>query len=94
MLSKPPIDLTRVAKDLIDRQILRSAIISELDAINFYEQMAALASDDDLRQVLMDIAGEEKTHVGEFKLMLMRLDPEQVKEFEQAKIEIKDITGK
>ena len=56
--------------------------------------MAALATDLDLKKVLMDIAGEEKTHVGEFKLMLMRLDPEQVKEFEQAKVEIKDITGK
>jgi rubrerythrin len=42
MLSKIPIDLKKVKKDALDKEVLRSAIIAELDAINLYEQMADL----------------------------------------------------
>jgi hypothetical protein len=37
MLSKIPIDLGRIKKKRLDNEILRSAIIAELDA-NLYEQ--------------------------------------------------------
>ena len=59
-----------------------------------YEQMAALADDPDIKKVLLDIAREEKTHVGEFETMLLRFDAEQVKEQEHARKEIKELTGK
>ena len=94
MLSQLPADFTKVPKAHLNQEILRAAIIAELDAINFYEQMAALATDPDIKKVLLDIAGEEKTHVGEFQTMLLRFDAEQVKEMERAKKEIKDLTGK
>jgi rubrerythrin len=35
-----------------------------LDAINLYEQMAALAQNPDMNVILLDAAKEEKTHVG------------------------------
>ncbi len=94
MLSQIPIDLSKVKPKDLDQEILRAAIIAELDAINLYEQMAALTKDEDIRKVLLDIAREEKTHVGEFQTMLLRLDAEQVKEMEHAKKEIKELTGK
>ncbi len=94
MLSQVPIDLSKVKLDDLDKEILRAAIIGELDTINFYEQMAALAKNTDIRKVLLDIAREEKTHVGEFQTMLLRLDAEQVKELEHGKEEVKEITGK
>jgi rubrerythrin len=94
MLSQIPFDLSKIKPKDLDQEILRVAIIAELDAINLYEQMAALAKDADLRKVLLDIAREEKTHVGEFQTMLLRLDAEQVKEMEHAKKEIKELTGK
>ncbi|MCL4502203.1 MAG: rubrerythrin [Deltaproteobacteria bacterium] len=94
MLSQIPIDFTKVKKESLNREILRAAIIAELDAINLYEQMAALTDDPDLKKVLLDIAREEKTHVGEFEIMLLRLDAEQVREHEHAKEEIKELTGK
>src|SRR5665647_1745541 len=43
MLSTIPIDLNEIDKGNIDKEILRAGIIAELDAINLYEQMAALA---------------------------------------------------
>ena len=94
MMSQKPVDFTKVGREALDKEILRAAIISELDAINLYEQMAAQASDPDLKAVLLDITGEEKTHAGEFQIMLMRLDAEQVTGMEQARKEIKAITGK
>lgn len=94
MLSQIPIDQSKVKPKDLDQEILRAAIIAELDAINLYEQMAALAKDEDIRKVLLDIAREEKTHVGEFQTMLLRQDAEQVKEIEHAKKEIKELTGR
>ncbi len=94
MLSQMPVDFTKVPKQNRNQEILRAAIIAELDAINLYEQMAALTDDGDIKKVLLDIAREEKTHVGEFQTMLLRLDAEQVKEMEHAKKEIKEVTGK
>ncbi|MGB9716277.1 MAG: ferritin family protein [Thermodesulfovibrionales bacterium] len=94
MLSQIPLNLDKVKKEDIDKEILRAAIIAELDAINLYEQMAALTQDDDIRKVLFDIAKEEKTHVGEFQTMLLRLDKEQVNELEEGKKEVEEITGK
>jgi rubrerythrin len=94
MLSQMPVDFTKVPKENLNKEILRAAIIAELDAINLYEQMAALTDDKDLKNVLLDIAREEKTHVGEFQTMLLRMDAEQVKEMEHAQKEIKELTGK
>jgi rubrerythrin len=94
MLAQIPVDFSNVNKKDLNQEILRLAIIAELDAINLYEQMAALTDDKDLKAVLLDIAREEKTHVGEFQTMLLRWDAEQVKEMEHAKKEIKELTGK
>jgi rubrerythrin len=44
MLSQIPIKIENVEKKLLDREILRAAIIAELDAVNLYEQLAAVAS--------------------------------------------------
>ena len=41
MLSQFPIDLDKVSKGDVDREILRLGIIAELDAINLYEQLAS-----------------------------------------------------
>lgn len=76
----------------IDAEICRAGMIAELDAVSLYEQMAAMATDKGLKKVLMDIAKEEKTHVGEFETMLLKFDKEQVKENEAAKKEVKELT--
>jgi rubrerythrin len=77
----------------IDVEILRAAVIAELDAINLYEQMANKTSNADLKKLLLDIAGEEKTHVGEFEAMLLKLDTEQTSEMKAGEKEAQDVTG-
>ncbi len=94
MLSKIPIDLGRVKQEDIDKEILRAAIIAELDAINLYEEFANMTDNTDMKAVLQDIAEEEKTHVGEFQTMLLRMDKEQEVELEKGKKEVEELTGK
>ena len=92
MLSKIPINLDKVRKEDLDNEILRAALIAELDAINLYEEMAALAHDENIRTVLLDVAKEEKEHVGEFQALLLRLDKEQVEAMEEGKEEVEELT--
>ena len=95
MMSKIPIkdDLSKMKKENVDSEILRTGIIAELDAINLYEQLAAMTTDENIKKVLLDIAKEEKTHVGEFQALLLNRDKEQVKELEAGREEVKEETG-
>jgi rubrerythrin len=94
MLSQLPVDLIKVSKGDLDLEILRAGMIAELDAINFYEQMAALTENDDIRKVLMDIAKEEKTHMGEFQALLLRKDEEQKEELKEGEKEVEELLEK
>lgn len=93
MLSQLPIDISKTNKENIDREILRAGMIAELDAVSFYEQMASMTDNENLKVVLLDIAKEEKTHIGEFEALLLKLDAEQVAENEKAEKEIAKLTN-
>jgi len=93
MLSKIPIDLKKIDEKNIDTEILKAGIIAELDAINLYEQMAAMSQDKNIKTMLLDIAKEEKTHMGEFQALLLKRDSQQVEELEKGKEEVKKEVG-
>ena len=93
MLSKIPANLERVKKEDIDKEILRVGIIAELDAINLYEQLASLATDENIKKVLIDIANEEKTHMGEFQELLLRKDEVQAEELKKGKMHLLFFSG-
>jgi rubrerythrin len=93
MLAKNPIEIPSGKKlsreELV--QAVRLSIIAELDAINLYLQLSSATDDTLAKKVFEDIAREEKTHVGEFLTLLEKLDPEQVKELEKGKKEVKEL---
>jgi len=91
MLSKIPIDLKKVKEGDIDKEILRAALIAELDAINLYEEMVALTESKDIKIVLLDVAKEEKEHVGEFQTLLLKYDQQQVEEMEEGRKEVEEL---
>ena len=91
MLSEIPINLEKIKPEDLDKEILRAGIIAELDAINLYEQMAALTKNEHIKAILLDIAKEEKTHVGEFQALLLNKDKEQEKELEEGKGEVEEL---
>jgi rubrerythrin len=93
MLSQSPIHLAKVSKENIDKEVLRLAIIAELDAVSLYEQLAAMTENAHIRMVLLDIAKEEKTHVGEFQAMLLKLDQQQKEELAHGEEEVEELLG-
>lgn len=92
MLAKFPIDLNKLSPENRDKEILRLGLIAELDAISLYEQLAAATNDPDIKKVMMDVAKEEKEHVGEFQALLLERDAEQVEEMEEGKKEVEEMT--
>jgi rubrerythrin len=79
LMAVNPIELLKNVVNPIelDKEILRTAIIAELDAISLYEQLAVKTFNIKVKKVLLDIAREEKTHIGEFQALLMKCDLEQ-----------------
>ena len=93
MLSRNPVDVKFNRELEKEAQAVRLALIGELDAINLYVQLADSVKDERVRRVLLDIAEEEKVHVGELMELLKIIDPEQTRALEKAAEEIKELTG-
>jgi len=91
MLSQIPIKIKKVEKENLDREILRLGMIAELDAVSLYEQLADMTEDKVIKKVLLDIAKEEKTHIGEFQALLLEKDKEQVEELKKGKEEVEEL---
>jgi len=91
MLSQTPINLEKLKKEEIDKEILRLGMIAELDAVSLYEQLAAYTQDENIKKVLLDIAKEEKTHVGEFQALLIEKDKEQEGELKEGAKEVEEL---
>ena len=56
---------------------IRDQITGENEAINGYMVLASRISDSTIRKIIIDIAAEEKVHVGELQQILYKLDPGQ-----------------
>ncbi len=94
MLSEIPKGFGKVKEEdhrMADAELVRVGLIAELDAVSLYEQLAAHAKDPLVKKVFMDIAREEKEHVGEFLELLKRLDPEQIEALEHGADEVKEM---
>jgi rubrerythrin len=67
---------------------LRDAIISEESAINQYETIADSTTDERVKDVLQDIADEEKVHVGELQALLNERLSDEEDFMEEGEVEI------
>lgn len=88
MMEAKPISLINPS----DNDLLRFAMISELDAITTYEQIIQNTTNNDLKVVMKDIITEEKTHFGELQTLLLSLDPEQESQIVEGSNEVKLLT--
>jgi rubrerythrin len=94
LLSKIPVNIKGISEGDIDKEIIRAAIIAELDAINLYEQMANLTKNSNIKVVLLDVAKEEKTHIGEFQALLLKFDTQHKQELEAGVKEAEKVLSK
>lgn len=76
-----------------DMAILRLGIVAEYDAVNLYEKLAGLASDENIKKVMLHVANEEKEHVGEFEFLLEHIDPEHDEYEDKGEDEAEELTG-
>ncbi|MDD3006626.1 MAG: rubrerythrin [Candidatus Pacebacteria bacterium] len=78
MLSINPFDLSQPNNEDTEKQILRIALISELDSVNLFEQLAFVSKDTKAKAVFHNILKEKKEHIGELETFLLRSDQEQM----------------
>jgi len=74
-----------------DKELLRQAIIAELDAVDLYEFMARKAQNRWVKKVLLEVAKEEKHHIHEFEEMLEKVDKEYKGQEAEADQELRDM---
>jgi rubrerythrin len=74
-----------------DERNIRKLLSEEYNAVADYEQFATEAQHDSVRRVLLDIAGEERIHIGELEALLDEIGMATWDEYEQGSREIQDI---
>ena len=69
-------------RKLTEQELIRAIrfmIAAEYEAVQLYQQTAESTDNKLAKEVLLDIANEEKEHAGEFLCLLRELDPEEEK---------------
>lgn len=79
----------KVTKSELVRAI-RFMIAAEYEAIQLYMQLAESTDDQLAKEVLIDIANEERVHAGEFLKLLYHLDPEEEKYYKEGFEEVEE----
>jgi rubrerythrin len=82
--------LNTVDDDSDDNELLRQALIAEADAVNLYVQLARRADKETTRRLLIDLADEERVHIGEIQRVLGTVDSDQKKANSEADSEVEE----
>jgi rubrerythrin len=83
----------KLTRDELVRAI-RFMIAAEYEAIQLYQQTAESTDDELAKEVLIDIANEEKEHAGEFLRLLRELDSEEEKFYSEGYEEVEEMITK
>ena len=73
---------------------IRFMIAAEYEAVQLNQQLAESTDNTLAREVLIDIANEEKEHAGEFLRLLRELDPQEEKYYREGYEEVEEIIAK
>ncbi|MBN1392898.1 MAG: hypothetical protein JW947_08865 [Sedimentisphaerales bacterium] len=85
------------AKKLTDTELVRAIrflISAEYEAVQLYVQLAESTNNKLVKDVLIDIADEERVHAGEFLHLLYELAPDEKKLYEDGAEEVQEIIDK
>lgn len=83
----------KLTKEELVRAI-RFLIAAEYEAVQLYMQLAESTDDALTREVLKDIADEERVHAGEFLRLLKHLDPQEEEFYKEGAEEVEEIMQK
>jgi rubrerythrin len=79
----------KVSKTELIRAI-RFMIAAEYEAIQMYMQLSESTDDPLVKEVLVDIANEERVHTGEFLKLLYHLEPEEEERYKEGFKEVEE----
>jgi rubrerythrin len=97
--SKHAMDFSSVAplltpEKLLDERelvrVIRLALAAEEDAASLYELIADSTKNETVKDVLQDIANEEKVHKGELQKLLIMLDKKEAESIEDGAKEVEE----
>ncbi|MGC8719397.1 MAG: ferritin family protein [Thermodesulforhabdaceae bacterium] len=83
----------KLTKEELIRAI-RFLIAAEYEAVQLYMQLAESTDDLLAKEVLKDIADEERVHAGEFLRLLKHLDPKEEEFYKEGAEEVEEIMQK
>jgi rubrerythrin len=73
---------------------IRFMIAAEYEAIQLYQQTAESTDNELAKEVLIDIANEEKEHAGEFLRLLRELDADEENFYKEGYEEVEEMIAK
>jgi len=79
----------KISKSELVRAI-RFMIAAEYEAIQLYMQLAESTDEELAKEVLIDIANEERVHAGEFLKLLYHLEPEEENYYKEGFEEVEE----
>lgn len=83
----------KLTKEELIRAI-RFLIAAEYEAVQLYMQLAESTDDELAKDVLVDIADEERVHAGEFLTLLKQLAPDEEKFYAEGAEEVEEMIEK
>ena len=89
-----PFSGLRNDRKLSDTELVRAIrflVSAEYEAVQLYMQLAESTENKLAKEVLIDIADEERVHAGEFLRLLKELAPEEYKFYEEGAKEVEEI---
>ncbi|MBN2419122.1 MAG: rubrerythrin [Deltaproteobacteria bacterium] len=92
-----PFSALKNDRKLTDSELIRAIrfmIAAEYEAIQLYQQTAESTDNKLAKEVLLDIADEEKEHAGEFLRLLRELDPEEENFYKEGYEEVEEMIDK
>lgn len=92
-----PFNVMKADRKLTHEELVRTIrfmIAAEYEAIQMYQQTAESTDNALAKEVLIDIANEEKEHAGEFLRLLRQLDPEEENFYKEGYEEVEEMIEK
>jgi rubrerythrin len=84
-------------RNVSDQELVRAirySIAAEFEAIQLYMQLAESTDNPKAKAVLVDVANEEREHVGEFLTLLHELAPDEETFYRKGRQEVEEIFEK
>jgi rubrerythrin len=84
-------------RKLTDEELIRAIrfmVAAEYEAIQLYMQLAESTDNELAKEVLVDIADEERVHAGEFLRLLKELSPDEEKYYKEGAEEVEEMKEK